>query len=117
MIITVPMDVRDGYPPTIDDLDIEYWIRPPYSQRYVIDMTTTRKFFSRYPITNIDLPFPCTVYHEDQENRQGTNRTLRQMQLSESWKGNLIVVKNVHEEEITGMTPEDEEIVVELVKQ
>lgn len=57
------------------------------------------------------------MYYEDQDNRQGANRTLRRMQISDNWKGNLIVVKNVHEEEFGQMQPENEEIVVELVKQ
>lgn len=117
IIIRVPVDVRDGQHPTIDDLDAEWWIRPSAAQRNTIDLTTTRKYFSSYPITGIDLPFPCTILFEDQNNRQGTNRTMRQMRLSDSWKGNLIVVKNEHEEEYAQMAPEDEGIVIELVKQ
>lgn len=117
ILISVPVDVRDDQPSTIDDLDVEYWIRPSTAQDTTIDLTTIREYFSSFPVTGDDLPFPCTIFFEDQNNRQGTNRTMRQMGLSESWKGNVIVVKNVHEEEFGQMAPEDKDVVVELVRQ
>lgn len=117
MLIPVPVDARDGWPATIDDLDINFWIPPPVSQRKVIDLTSTRRYFSSYPATGVPLPFPCTVYFEDQGNRQGLNRTLRQMGLADNWRGNVIVVKNTHEEENDTMNPDDENVVVELLRQ
>lgn len=117
MLITVPIDTRDGRPPDIDDLSTDYWIRPTESDHTVYDLAATRKYFDRYPETNLPLPFPCTIYFECQSNRQGINRTLRQMGLSKDWKGNYIVVKNVHEEECSSMSSQDEDAVVELVRQ
>lgn len=117
MLVPVPMDVRDGWSASIDDLDVDYWIPPPRSQRNIIDLTSTRRYFARYPVTGAPLPFPCTVYFEDQGNRQGINRTLRQMGLDNNWKGNVVIVRNVHEEEYTTMDSDDEHVVVELLRQ
>lgn len=117
VLIAVPVDARDGRPPNIDDLGTDYWIRPSIYQRSLVDLTSTRMFFSRYPVSGNLLPFPCTVYFEDQSNRQGINRTLVQMRITCGWKGNIIIVKHVHEEEHADMLPNDEEVVVELLKQ
>lgn len=116
-LISVPVDARDGRLPNIDDLVTDYWIRPSIAQRSVIDLTLTRKYFDRYPISGTMLPFPCTLFFEDQGNRQGINRTLRQLGLAHNWKGNFIVVKNIHEEEFSDMSLVDEGVVIELVKQ
>lgn len=117
IMITVPVDARDGRPPNINDLATDYWIRPSTAQRNLIDLTSTQRFFSHFPVTGRRLPFPCSVYFEDQGNRQGINRTLVQMRIARSWKGNIIVVKHVHEEEHYSMSPGDEAVVIELLKQ
>lgn len=117
ILIDVPVDAHNGMTPTIDDLDIEYWIRPSLAERRVIDLKAVRRHFVRYPETREPLPFGCTVHFEDQSNKQGINRTLVRMGLSANWKGNVVVMKNPTSESYSDMGPEDEGIIVELIKQ
>lgn len=117
ILVDVPVDPPEGIAPTIDDLDIEYWIRPSIADRRVIDLRSVRRYFNRYPQDHCLLPFCCTILFEDQSNRQGVNRTLQQMGISSTWKGNLVIMKNPTNESYLDMESQDEEVVVELVRQ
>lgn len=116
LLVNIPVDTQDGVTPTIDDLDVEYYIRPSLADRCVIDLDAVRRYFVHYPGTHELIPFSCTIRFEDQSNRQGVNRTLQQMGVSDNWKGNLVVLKNATTESYGDMNPQDMDIAVTLVK-
>lgn len=117
ILVTVPVDIRRDGSHGIDDLDVAYWIQPSVYQGNVVDFACTRKFYERYPYDDAQIPFNCTVYFEDQSNGQGFNRTLMAMDVDQSWKGNIVVVKNLDEERNANMKEGDIVHVTTLVKQ
>lgn len=117
VLVGVPVDFRAGRADGIDDLDMAYWIKPSKAGGNVVDLDATREFFNRLPDSNRHMNFSCTIYFEDQSNRQGVNRTLKSMGISQSWKGNIVVMKNANFERYIDMTTEDVESVVELLKE
>lgn len=116
-LITIPVDSHGAYEHSIDDIDITYWIKPSYYDHNVVDLTTTRLYIEKYPISRRPLPFPCTIYFEDQSNPSGRNRMVRFLDSSAIWRGNLVVVKHIDEETHASMNPEDSEFVTELMTQ
>lgn len=117
LLIQVPVDLRPGRPPTIDDLDMEYWIMPPSIQRNVIDLETTRHFVITYPGTYDLMADSYMVYYEDQGNNQNRNRTLKALDIAPNWKGNIVVMKNVNKEQPVDMEASDIDFVVQLMKE
>lgn len=116
-LITVPVDSRLGFEHSIDDLDMTYWIKPAYQDHNVIDLTATRLYLERYPKSGRPLPFPCTIYFEDQSNPSGRNRMLRYLDPSFSWRGNIVIVKHLDMETHSDMRLEDYENMNELMIQ
>lgn len=117
MLITVPVNnLPEGRFHTIDDLDMGYWIPPTLADGNVFDLTTTRHYLDRYPGSKVLLHSPLTIYFEDQGNQQGVNRTLRHLGIPGHWKGNLVVVKHIHEELHTDMDEYDKPTVIEVMR-
>lgn len=117
LLIPVPIDIHSDTQESYDDLDMEMWIPWPARFRNVIDLTETRFYVDYYPKTGEPLPFPCTVYFEDQQNEQEDNKTVQELFGLEGWKGNLIVMRNTDADTVTNMLESDFGVAQEVLKQ
>lgn len=100
----------------MDDLDVEMWIPLAQATDRVVNVSDTRIYVEQYPETGLPLPFPCTVFYEDQRNYQDDNLTI-QSRLEKQFKGNIIVMRNCDRDSVTNMSEEDLQIAEEVVRQ
>ncbi|KAG2113413.1 uncharacterized protein F5147DRAFT_650355 [Suillus discolor] len=109
----VPIPVRDGVErsPTLDDLDVSYWVK----QRDLYECTVTRhhlcRTFSRVPGFNVTMDGKYTLYFEKRQPSMAPSRVLRRMGsmggCREALHGSVVLVKQ------TGDTPD---VIVDMTK-
>ncbi|KAG2145092.1 hypothetical protein BD769DRAFT_1636664, partial [Suillus cothurnatus] len=112
----VPIPVRDGVErsPTIDDLDVSYWVK----QRELYECTVTRrhlrKTFGRVPGSNVAMEGRYTLYFEKDEPSSPQNNLINRMGgmsgSRERLRGSVVVIKETQNAPkfIVDMTKDDQ---------
>lgn len=112
----MPIPVRDGVerPPTLDDLDVNYWVKQHGLYEGMAMRRNLRRTFCRVPGSDFTLDGKYTLYFDRPQQSTPQNDLLTRMcRMSgsrETLRGSVIVVKQMQDSphHIVDMTKRDQ---------
>lgn len=119
----VPVPVRDGVArwPTLDDLDVNYWVKQCHADDCRATWRHLRRTFSRVPGSHVTLDGHYMLYVETPRPSIRRSRLLSRMAImsgcQEAFQGSALVVKQAQDapHHITNMTKRDQLLVNFLI--
>ncbi|KAG2749911.1 hypothetical protein P692DRAFT_20730620 [Suillus brevipes Sb2] len=110
----VPVPVRDGVerPPTLDDLDISYWVRQFEYRQCTASRRILRHTFDAVPYTGLSVGGQYTVFFEIPSDTSSQNELLSRMSklsgCDETVLGSILVMKQSTDQALVDMTKGDQ---------